>query len=210
VRGRSIVVATIIAALPVLFAVLIRRLDSRSGVAGDVLFFEQLVLAVLPPMFIASSIGEEIEDRTITYLWSRPVARWTVIAGKLVALVPVAIALGVAGWYAAFTLALDRAPPRESLAAIAAGALVLSTSTAALAVLAPRHGLALAICYGLADTWVGVVPATVQQLTVSEHVRTLSNVRPTLGEPATAVAWLVGITALWLGIALWRIRRLEA
>ena len=40
---------------------------------------ELVVMALLSSVFVASSIGEEIEERTITYLWSRPLPRWTLL-----------------------------------------------------------------------------------------------------------------------------------
>src|SRR4051794_13415855 len=85
-RGRTQWVGLGIAALPLLFAVVASRAHSAvvewTGIANDIFVIELLVLTVLPALFIASSIGDEIEDRTTTYLWSRPLARWTVLLGK--------------------------------------------------------------------------------------------------------------------------------
>src|SRR5687768_16272162 len=96
VRGRAIWVVMLIAFLPVMFA----ALAAAGGDSGDsdyesVGIVQLIVIALLPSVFVASSIGEEIEDRTTTYLWSRPVARWTIVVGKLLALAPLAAALVV-------------------------------------------------------------------------------------------------------------------
>src|SRR5215216_4392853 len=90
-RGRAVWVSVPIAGLPILLAVAMAT-QKTSTVVYDVLVFQMLLLAVLPPMFVASSIGDDIEDRTATYLWSRPVPRWSVLAGKLVALAPLSAA----------------------------------------------------------------------------------------------------------------------
>src|SRR5207237_965006 len=83
-----------------------------------------MILAILPPLFVSSSIGEEIEDRTTTYLWSRPLARWTVVGGKLLALVPVVLALALGGWFVAYEIAGKASPPIDAGIALAAVALV--------------------------------------------------------------------------------------
>src|SRR6188508_2102736 len=75
-RGRALPIGIVIALLPTMFAVAIRGFGVEPG-GGEVMFsFELLVTAVLGAMLVGSSIGEDIEDRTSTYLWSRPVARW--------------------------------------------------------------------------------------------------------------------------------------
>ena len=86
VRGRALWVSLFVAALPCLYAAMM-----RGGVQDELYAFEILILAILAPMFISSSLGEEIEDRTTTYLWSRPIPRWAVLAGKLLALVPICL-----------------------------------------------------------------------------------------------------------------------
>ena len=78
-RGRALWVSLAIALLPVLFAVIHRQLGMPPQ-QRDLFVFETLIQVLLAPMFVASSIGEEIEDRTTTYLWSRPVPRWAHIS----------------------------------------------------------------------------------------------------------------------------------
>jgi ABC-type Na+ efflux pump permease subunit len=179
-------------------------------VADELLSFQLLILAVLPPMFISSSIGEEIEDRTMTYLWSRPIPRWTVVIGKLLALAPIAMVLVVAGWHPAAELGLQTSPGPRSHAALAAGGAVVSAIATGIAVLVPRYGMALTIGYMLLDFWIGLIPASIQNLSVCHHVLAISLPPPEGTDLLTSVAWLAVIAAGWLGLALWRIRRLEA
>src|SRR6185503_12480129 len=117
----------------------LRSLGPRKDLADELLAFQLLVLAVLPPMFIASSIGEEIEDRTITYLWSRPIPRWAVLIGKFLALAPIAVVLVVGSWHLACALGLESMPPLRSHAALAAAAVVVSAISTGIAVLVPRQ-----------------------------------------------------------------------
>ncbi len=209
VRGRALWVCLVIAMLPVLYA---GATGGRTGVAGDEIFvFEILVAAVLAPMFVASSIGEEIEDRTTTYLWSRPIPRWSIVVGKLLALVPVASAVVVGSWALSAQLAWHHWPDARTCGALVSGVFVLSVVSAGIATLAPRHGMALSICYILFfDSPLGVLPATLRELSVTHQVRALSGMfRDERGIQLPLIA-LAALTALWGLIAAARIRRLEA
>ena len=88
-RGRTLVVAGVFALLPVAYTFL-AGMNGDRGAWSDI--FPPLVMlaALVAPLFMASSMAEEIEERTYTYLWSRPVPRWSVVMGKLCASIPIA------------------------------------------------------------------------------------------------------------------------
>lgn len=208
IRGRALWVGFLIALLPVMFAV-VMRLFREPG--GELFTIEVLVLAVLGPMFVGSSIGEEIEERTTTYLWSRPIPRWIILGGKLAALAPLAALIVVVSWIVSSRIAWDLWPPLQTCAALAAGAFVISFVSAGIATLAPRHGMALAIVYMLFfDFPVGILPATVQELSIGHQVRTLAGTSPMESGVASAAIALTIISAVWLVVAALRVRRLEA
>lgn len=210
-RGRAVWVSAIIAALPIVFAALVRT-RQHSNVAIDIFVFQSLLLAVLPPMFVASSIGEDIEDRTTAYLWSRPVPRWSVILGKLVALAPLTALLMVGSWTAAVLVGTDALPSALSIIAIAAGAVAVCMVSTAIATLVPKHGMPLTISWMLFfDLPVGAMPISLAELSVTHQLRAVSQLIPEIKDSPTGGAiGLAVLAALWLGIALWRIRRLEA
>lgn len=209
-RGRTLWVAGVIALVPVAFGALLRSVGPRGDLTDELLAFQLLVLAVLPPMFIASSIGEEIEDRTITYLWSRPLPRWAVIVGKLLALAPISMVLIAVSWHLACSLGLRAVPPVRSHLALVAAAGVISGIATGIAVLVPRHGMALTIGYMLLDFFIGLIPASIENVSVLHHVMTISLPKPDGPGVATAASGLAAVGAAWIGLALWRIRRLEA
>jgi len=209
-RGRALGVSLVIAALPVAYTAAMRAVD-RLGVGPEVFAFEVLVLAVLAPMLVGSSIGEEIEDRTTTYLWSRPVPRWAILAGKLAALAPVAMLVITASWVAASFAAWGALPGVRTTVALAAGALVVSLVAMGISALGPRHGTALTISYLLFfDLPLGVLPATVKQISISFQVRALSGAWPGEGTAGGAVIALAAIAGIWTVVAALRIRRLES
>jgi ABC-2 type transport system permease protein len=212
VRGRALWVGALAAILPIVFAAVVRE-QRATGIAPpeDVFGFVQLVLAVLVALFVASSIGEEIEDRTTTYLWSRPIPRWSVLVGKLVASVPVIWTLSIASWFFA-SLAGGTPPGAASFAALLLGGAALSIIAAAIATLVPRHAMALTICYMLFfDFPLGVIPATIKYLSITQLDRTLADVAGHAEDaPGPAAIGIAVIAGIWAIVGLWRIRRLEA
>ena len=208
IRGRALWVGFLVAMLPVMFAVAM-RMFGESG--GELFTIQVLILAVLGPMFVGSSIGEEIEDRTTTYLWSRPIPRWIILAGKLAALAPLAALIVLVSWTVSCRIAWDIWPSARTCGALAAGAFVISFVSAGIATLAPRHGMALAIVYMLFfDFPLGILPATVKELSIGHQVRTLAGTSLTETGAASAVIALAMISAVWILVAALRVRRLEA
>jgi ABC-type Na+ efflux pump permease subunit len=208
-RGRALWVGFLIAVLPLMYASAMRSVGETTG--GELFGIEVLILAVLAPMFVGSSIGEEIEDRTTTYLWSRPVPRWAILAGKLVALAPLATLIVLVSWIAACRIAWDTWPSLQTCGALAAGAVAISFVAAGIATLAPRHGTALTIVYLLFfDFPLGILPATVRELSVAHQVRTLAGTSPFEDGSVSAAVALAIISGLWILVAALRVRRLEA
>lgn len=202
-RGRALWVSVLIASLPVVLAAGLKG-TSDSGPAEFVQF---LVMALLPPMFVASSLGEEIEDRTTTYLWSRPLARWTIVVGKLLALAPLAIILVVGGFALTYQI-LDKPLPAHILGAMAGGTFAIAALSAGLATLVPKHGMALSIVYLVVfDIPLGALPSSISGISITRQVSEIIDADSGIARPAITLAV---VAALWIGVALWRIRRLES
>ncbi len=203
VRGRTLWIAAVIAVLPVVFAAIVQHQRRALHFTFQI---ELLVLSVLPPLVVAAPIGEEIEGGTATYLWSRSLARETVLLGKLLALAPFAIAYIVASWLAAHAIVTGDAPSLDSLLGVGASALAVSLMVCGIAVLVPRHAMALTIVYLGIDYAIGQIPASIEMLSVTHQASKI-------GEGAAiATAPVVAITVLaigWLVVGLRRIRRLE-
>ncbi|MEO8844259.1 MAG: ABC transporter permease [Kofleriaceae bacterium] len=206
IRGKLMWVSLVIAALPLALAAVIARQPST---ALELTFgVEIFVLAILPPLFAAPAIGEELEDRTATYLWSRPIPRWAILAGKLLALAPFVMAILVASWVVSIELALHEAPPPMTIVALAAGALTVSIVSAGIATLAPKRGMAFAIIYILiVDLSIGFIPASIQWLSVTHATRTLAGFESS--SPISGGVALAVLSALWLAVAFRRIGRIE-
>lgn len=212
-RGRIVRVALLFAALPIAYTVL-AGMNGDGGAWSDV--FPPLVMlaAVVAPLFMASSMAEEIEERTYTYLWSRPVPRWSVVMGKLFASFPIAAAvvlISVLGCYVASKGATSDQLVR-GLVAVLAGTVAACAVSAALAILFPRAGLALTYSYLLAlDLPIGAIPFSIRNASITHQIRALAGVSGVEPPPPLwqAGVWLAGISAFWLAVAFLRLRRAE-
>lgn len=218
-RGRTLWIAFGIALLPVIVAAVINRTAQtrmeRLEITLDIYVVELLVLAVLPALFVAASIGEDIEDRTITYLWSRPLPRWHVIVGKVVALAPIAMVIVLVGWALAIQIGTGQHAPGWTLVGLGGATLAISMVAAGIATLAPKHGMALTIIYFLLfDLPIGEIPASLQTLSITHQARHVAGivehgVHP-MADRLTPGITMAVLAAIWFALGLWKIRRTEA
>lgn len=209
-RGKAIWVSGLLALTPALVGALISARHGRATDLEVVLEVSNWLLAILPALHVASSLSEELEQRTSAYLWSRPIPRWTIVSGKLLALVPLVAVLEVGGGL----LGLSRAGADVGAVAgrvglgLGLGVLAASAISAGMSTLWPKHGMSISMVYVLfVDLAIGAVPASLRNLSVTHHVREL--IGPEGAISATPVIGLGVIALVWMLIALRRIGRLE-
>lgn len=213
-RGRALWVVVGLSTLPFLWS-LIMRDRSVDDDWGAVMAFWGYLLAVLPPVLLAGAIGEEFEEKTSAYLWSRPLPRWSIIVGKIIALLPpLWVVLGISlviPFYALFPDAGDHGSILvRSMIAVVAGTIGAGAVTAGLAALAPRYGTVLSLAYLVfIDRTLGWLDAKIALVSVTYHSLRISGVYGEGFSVAKGLSWIAGISAVWLAIALWRVRRLE-
>lgn len=200
-RGWTVWLALVLAGLPMLAAVFF---PDDPGLLDEAINTALPLLALLPPLLVAPPVADEIDDKTYTYLWSRPFPRWTIVAGKLLAALPVAAVATAAG--AVGTLLLAGATPAQSAtvgAAFVAGACASGIVAAAIATALSRHGLIMAIIYLVLDYAFGRFDAGFTHVTVSRNVEILAGAEPA-SSAVVAGIWLAALSAGFLALALWR------
>jgi ABC-type transport system involved in multi-copper enzyme maturation permease subunit len=207
-RGKLIWISLAIAILPMLFAATL-AVGHSSNVLEAAFAMQVFAVAIIPPLFCAPAIAEELEDRTASYLWSRPIPRWVLLAGKLLALAPFAMLCVTASWLLTGFVGLGHAPPGDTIIAVAAGAFGVGVTAAGIASLAPKRGMALAIIYILIiDLPVGQIPASLAWLSVT-HAATVLAGFETAPIYKGAIAMSV-LCAIWLTVSFGRLSRIEA
>jgi len=109
-RVKKLIPIGMLVLLPALIALIWRSLVSdHSYNAGDVynhlseLLVFGFLLVILACVFGTGVISQEVEQKTIVYLLTRPVPRWRILAMKFVATF---LATSLAAWLASLLLAL--------------------------------------------------------------------------------------------------------
>lgn len=211
-RGKAIWFVFALGLFPTLIAVLWRANGINPGEAWDrALVTFTLVQAIVTPILVASSLSDEIDDRTAAYLWSRALPRWSLLAGKVLGLAPLvgaALALGLlATWLvlggpaAIAVVGLVRA-----IGAFLAGAVAASAVSSLIATLAPRFATPIAVGWLLlVDTLFAGLDLGVRAVAVAFGTRELARGSTSLLGPIS----LVVLTLVAMTIAIRRVKRIE-
>ena len=211
-RSRAIFFTAGLALLPVILAALVKRPGEQ--VWNGVFNLGIMVLCVAPPLHLASAIAEEIEDNTFTYLWSRPFPRWSVIIGKLVAIVPPLCALFLLTFTAAFYLAFgdqagqNMAVLSSTLAAVCLTTVAVACVSIGLGSVVPKFPLVVSIVYLLVlDNTLRAIPVAIHNVSLTYNMKVIAGLQK--GSATTAAVWLIAVAAMWFAVAMWRVRRTE-
>jgi ABC-2 type transport system permease protein len=211
-RGRILWVIGGLSLLPFAVAGMAKLADSDPVDAWDgIVAIWSYLIAILVPLLLAGSIGEEIEERTASYLWSRPLPRWSIIGGKLVALVPTLWIILTASLLVTTTLySIGLDEPARILGACVLGVTALSAVTAGIASLTPRVGTLIALGYlVILDRNLAWFSGAIAKVSIAYHMLNLAGVHKAHEATLEAAAWLIGMSVVWMGVAAWRIRRIE-
>lgn len=210
-RSRAIWLSLFLATLPTVFA-LIAGADGSPRDWRRTFNITTFLLALIPPLHMAGVIGDEMDEKTITFLWSRPIARWVVLVGKLTALIPIcaAVLLVAVGLPKLVVPGFDGSDVLRGGLAVCLGVLAIGITSAGIGSLATRFSLPTAVMYMLLiDLPMSAVPFQIQEISIFHQIRQISQVDPTYDPTGPAVAMLLCMAAVWIVIAVWRTRRAE-
>ena len=146
------------------------------------------VLVILSVVFGTGIISQEIEQKTIVYLLTRPVPRWRIILTKFFAAVLVTT---ITVWIASILVAIAafgpadmmRAPLKTDLMILPVGALAYTAVFLLLATLLNKplmYGLMLAFGW---ETWVPSMPGNFEKLSIMSYLRVLAPHENVYGAP---------------------------
>lgn len=185
-RPRKLLAALALVAAPALIVVLLkafkghRHIDALSnyGLMSEKVVFG-FVMVILAVVFCTSVVAQEVEDKTIVYLLTRPIPRFRILTVKflpalLATLVTVWLALLLTG-IASFGLSgLRGTPLGRDLAIAPIGVLAYGSVFLLLSTLVNRP-----LIYGLLytfgwETWVPNLPGNFQKLSLMAYLRVLA------------------------------------
>ncbi|MBI4563883.1 MAG: ABC transporter permease [Planctomycetes bacterium] len=171
-------------AIPLFIALPIRLVDGFRQWEGSVaagiflyLLYPQTICMLLALLYGTSVISSEIEDKTLTYLFTRPLPRWQLIVGKYVAIVacltPPALVSLCACW---LVLGLEGGY-EMLLGQMLATAGAVAAYTAIFSMIGSyfhKRPLVIGAIYAAIEILLSFIPALVSSLTVSYFLRSLA------------------------------------
>lgn len=212
VRGKALWFALGIGLLPVLLAWAWAAHGTAELEAWDRLIVSfTMVMGIIAPILIASSLSDEIDDRTAAYLWSRAVPRGSVIVGKLLGLAPVVAVPLILGLTLSWLIlggpsTIGGPIYLRTIGAFVLGAIGASSISALIATLAPRFATPIAVGWMLVvDTTFAGFDVSIHSITVSYGTRALARGS---SDPVGPISLLV-LIALSLAWSLRRVKRIE-
>lgn len=211
-----------ISLLPVGLAALVMALDEAdlSGIVGG--SYEPFVISFVLPLVVivmaAGAFGNEVEDRTLSLLTTKPVPRWSLVLAKLMGTIVVAGPMMVAVAVALTAMPADRETGVIVAASVGAGAgVVVYSSVFTWAGLVTTRALAFGLVYVL--LWealiTGILSGT-RYLSVRSYV--IGIMHGMEGSPfsenlaigyTTAIVGCVVVTAVFFALAVRRLGRMD-
>jgi ABC-2 type transport system permease protein len=185
-RPKKMLAALLLVIAPALIVVLLklhsghRHLDKLAdyGMMSEKVVFG-FVMVILAVVFCTSVVAQEVEDKTIVYLLTRPVPRFRILTVKflpaiLVTLVTVWLALILTGIAAFGPTHLAGTPLARDLAIAPIGVMAYGAVFLLLATVVNRP-----LIYGLLytfgwETWVPNLPGNFQKLSLMAYLRVLA------------------------------------
>lgn len=214
-RGRLITLA-LLGVVPVLLGLALRSQDANVYEGAQEGLVEAYGLGLLVPVvslvFAAAALGDPAEDRTLVYIWLKPVPRWRIAVAGLAAALAVALPLSIV-------------PLAVGVSLSGAGVELVRGTVAATAVSVTAYcclflGLGLrvrrALIWGLAYVliWEGAVARTARgaaRLSVNVHARSLmariadhdlptnaSALATSIAVPLVVAVAAIAVTTWWL------------
>ncbi len=223
---RRTLLLLLLAAIPILLAVLFRLADQTDIKSFTNHIFNMVSLPIVLPivavLFGTGAFGAENDDGTIVYLLAKPVRRWVIVAAKAVsaAILVTALTVGSVALAGAVDLLPTGADGASATWACIIAMVVGSLSYVAVFIalsLFTRRALLIGIGYvlvwegALSSLLPGIANLSVRQyaLGAASAVYPLNSDGATRVPPETAFALALAVIVVALAIATWRLMRFE-
>jgi ABC-2 type transport system permease protein len=228
-RGRRLIVVALLLAIPPLLALVYRGSEARpDGAMFSVQMVETLLLPLLIPLtaliLASSALGNEVEDRTLLYLALRPIPRWFIAVGKLLAVTLVTVALIEISILFMHVISVQGLGEGRVLTAglVAgfAGSMAYCSVFVPLGLLAPRRGLIIGLAYVLVwEAAVASISTLLATLAIRRYVvgaldatlqinRLVKLEKPSVDGLASTLV-LAGVVIAATGFTTWWLGRME-
>jgi ABC-type transport system involved in multi-copper enzyme maturation permease subunit len=208
-RGKTVYVTALLGFVPMLFALTDSGRSPKgawhSAIEGAIRF----VVPFAAAMQVSGAVSEELEQKTFTYLWSRPIHRSAIILGRLLAMVPMIFALTALSVLAAFPFVKNVSAGELVRVLAAMGATTIGFSFFAIGggALFPRQPLLFTLGLSLTlEQFLFAFPG-VRHISIVSHARVLAGLADEPDAPTvnSALVGMAVVSAAWLAIGIYRV-----
>jgi len=222
-RGGMIWLSVAVLAL-VLLSVVVALLTGNAGIDYFDSSLDGMLRYLVPFVMIlhgSNVMGEEVQGKTITYLFSRPIPRWTLPVGKFVSNLGLGLALLLVVTLLLYLLCMlgeleifvDELPRLGvGLVTVALGGLLYGAMATAFGTMVTRAAFVVTlVIWGVLDVGFGFIPGVLKVVAMNVHLRVIAglyvpdtssmfNKDPVLTLTASLPA-VLGLTLVWLILA---------
>lgn len=206
IRGRTLYVTGVLAVVPIVLAAIARGEPKKAAWEASLEAVLRFVIPLGAAIHVSGAVGDELEQKTFTYLWSRPIPRASVIAGRLAVMTPLIFGVAAAATLASFLVAGGATGADDLMAGLAgAGASALGCSLFAVGggALFPRQPMLFTMGVFLTvEQFLFAIPAA-KHLSIVSHTRVIAGLEAD-GSKGAAAFGLALLSAGWLAIGLYR------
>ena len=221
---RRLAVIFLLAALPVVLTAIFVAVEENAPDEFAVDMLDRMLVAAILPLVIMAlatvAFGHEVEDRTLSYLLLKPIARWRIVLPKYVAVFLVGGPLLIVSGVVATVLGLDG----DARAAAAVGVAMLAGVAAYSAIftwagLMTTRALGFALVYvflweGLLSSYLeGIRYLSVRGYTLALMYGIDEDSLNALGDTAiqfpAAITGVIAVTAVFLWLTVRRLRHMD-
>jgi ABC-type transport system involved in multi-copper enzyme maturation permease subunit len=208
----------------VLLSTVVALLTGSAGIDYFESSLEVMLRYLVPFVMIlhgSNVMGEEVQQKTITYLFARPIPRWTLPVGKFVSnfglglalLLVVTLLLYLLCMLGELELFVDELPRLGvGLVTVALGALLYGAMATAFGTMISKGAFAVTlVIWGVLDAGFGFIPGALKAVAMNVHLRVIAGlyVPDTSGifnrDPVLTISAslpvVLGLTVVWLILA---------
>ncbi len=216
VRGKTLYVSGVLALAPILLAAVVSRkaFVAKDGWTAACEVLLRFVIPIAAAVHASGAVGEELDQKTFTYLWSRPIPRVSVILGRLLFVAPLLFALSSVSLVVSY-LVTEGGVTGDDLVRALGAAFASSLACTCFALggggLFPRQPLLFTLGVFLTVEQFLFAISGARYLSIVAHTRTLAGLEKSL-ESAVELKAIVGLlilSALWLSLGLFRVSSAE-
>lgn len=191
----------------------------------EFMLYPQIICGLLALLGGSFFVSTELDGRTLTYLFTRPIPKWRILIEKYIVQIAVTVPMILTSFTLSHLLLGFRGGLRvyvTFVACIIASSAAYNAVFALWGTLVPKRAMVVALIYaGFVEVWLSLVPVVLNQMTVSYYLRSLaisgtgmhvnSDAGQILGSTslATSLLGLVLIIVIALGGAAMLLRHRE-